>query len=181
MAAAPPVRGELPALGDEQRLVVLGRIVGLFGVRGWVKVFSETAPRENILSYRTWLLRSGEGVTPYKLEQGKAHGKGVVAKLAGCDDRDQAALLVGSTIEASRAEFAPAGENEYYWTDLEGLNVVTLEGVELGRVDHLFETGSNDVLVVQGDRERLLPFTATVIHQVDLPGRRMVVDWDPDF
>jgi 16S rRNA processing protein RimM len=181
MTAEPPARGEDPASGDDQRLVVLGRIVGLFGVRGWVKVHSETSPPENILTYRTWLLRDRGQLAAHKLEQGNAHGKGVVARLAGCTDRDQAALLVGRTIEAPRSEFPPPGEDEYYWTDLEGLTVFTLEGVELGKVDHLFETGSNDVLVVQGERERLLPFTAAVIQEVDLTGRRIVVDWDPEF
>lgn len=181
MTAAAPARGEAPASGDDRRMVVLGRIVGLFGVRGWVKVYSETSPPDNILEYRTWLLRDGDQLVAHKLEQGQAHGKGVVARLAGCNDRDQAALLVGRTIEVPRSELPPPEADEYYWTDLEGLQVATLEGVELGSVDHLFETGSNDVLVVQGDRERLIPFTAAVIQEVDMAGRRIVVDWDPEF
>jgi len=181
MTAVPPARGDEPASGEDRRMVVLGRITGLFGVRGWVKVHSETSPRENILAYRNWLLRDGEGFTTHKLEQGNAQGKGVVAKLADCNDRDQAALLVGRSIEIPRSELPQPEPDEYYWTDLEGLAVVTLEGVELGIVDHLFETGSNDVLVVQGERERLLPFTAAVIQRVDLAGGRIVVDWDPDF
>lgn len=181
MTAEAPVRGEDSASGDDRRLVVLGRIVGLFGVRGWVKVISETSPRDNILAYRTWLLRNGDQLVAHKLEQGQAHGKGVVARLAGCNDRDQAALLVGRTIEVPRSELPPPDADEYYWTDLEGLQVATLEGVELGTVDHLFETGSNDVLVIKGERERLVPFTAAVIQRVDLESRRIVVDWDPEF
>ena len=181
MTAVPPARGENPASGDDPRLVVLGRIVGLFGVRGWVKVHSETSPPDNILAYRTWLLRDRDQLVAHTLEQGQAHGKGVVARLAGCNDRDQAALLVGRTIEVHRSELPRPEADEYYWTDLEGLTVSTLEGVELGTVDHLFETGSNDVLVVKGERERLVPFTGAVIQRVDLTGRRIVVDWDPEF
>ena len=162
-----------------QRLV-LGHIDGVYGVRGWVKVFSETAPREGILRYSPWLL--GTAPTPRRVAEGRAHGKGVVVRLEGCDDRDQAAALVGQEIAVTRDRLPPPKADEFYWIDLEGLAVETLEGVALGQVSHLFSTGSNDVLVVVGERERLLPFTwDAAVRAVDFERRLIQVDWDPDF
>ena len=168
--------------------VVLGSISGLFGVRGWVKVYSHTSPRTNILSYPTWYLkRSGEWIA-YKLENGHAQGKGIVAKLANCQDRDQAAELMKAEIAIPRSELPETAVNEYYWSDLEGLSVVTDTGVDLGRVDYLFETGSNDVMVIKpcegsrDDRERLVPWLpGSVVRDIDLEAGRIEVDWDPEF
>ena len=161
-------------------MVVLGKVSGVFGVRGWVKVFSETDPKENILRFSPWYL--GKGGIPLKLIEGKPQGKTVVARLDGCEDRDQAAALIGQQIAVRRSQLPPASEGEFYWIDLEGLRVETLEGVDLGRVSHLFSTGANDVLVVRGDRERLLPFTwDDVIKAVDFEEQRISVDWDPEF
>lgn len=165
----------------DPKWVILGRVTGLFGVRGWVKVFSETVPRTNILDYPVWYLKRSGGWREYGLEEGHPQGKGIVARLAGCDDRDQAALLTGSEIAVPREQLPQAGEDEYYWTDLEGLRVSNLQGADLGRVDHLFETGSNDVMVVRGDRQRLIPFIGSVVRRVDLDEGSIVVDWDPEF
>jgi 16S rRNA processing protein RimM len=160
--------------------VVLGRIVGVFGVLGWVKVFSETEPREAILGYSPWLV--GPGQEPRRVIEGRRHGKGVVAHLAGCDDRDQAAALVDREIAVERDQLPPPAPDEWYWADLEGLEVWGPDRVRLGVVDHLFSTGVNDVLVVSGERERLIPFTwGEVIQSVDLARGRIEVDWDPDF
>jgi 16S rRNA processing protein RimM len=111
------------------------------------------------------------------------HGKGVVAKLKGCDDRDAAAALMGMNIAIRREQLPAATEGEYYWADLVGLAVSNLEGVSLGVVEQLLETGANDVLVVvQGDVERLLPFVqGQFVKEVDLTNRRIIVDWDPEF
>ena len=160
--------------------VVLGRIVGVYGVRGWVKVFSETVPREGILGYSPWLV--GHSPTPRAVLEGRRHGKGMVARIAGCDDRDQAAALVDQEIAVTRDRLPPARPDEFYWTDLEGLEVWTSGGTRLGVVDHLFSTGANDVLVVSGERERLLPFVwDDVIKSVDFEQGRIEVDWDPEF
>jgi 16S rRNA processing protein RimM len=181
-------RGQKPAetpvsKANEQdpRWVTLGRVSGLFGVRGWLKIYSHTSPRENILDYPDWYLSGESGSKPFKLEQGKVHGKGIIAKLDGCDDRDQAASLVGMDIRVKRDELPQAGPGEYYWTDLEGLQVITCESQALGKVDYLFETGSNDVMVLKGDRRRLVPFIDSVIKEVDLEYGVITVDWDPDF
>lgn len=161
--------------------IVVGRIAGLFGVRGWVKVFSHTQPLDNILRYSPWLvLRDGQWL-PMKPLAGRIHGKGIVAHIEGCDDRDVAAALVGCDIAIVRSQLPRAEAGEIYWADLIGLKVVTLEGVELGVVDHLLETGANDVVVVRGERERLLPYVEQVIREVDLDGGLLRVDWDPEF
>lgn len=160
--------------------VVLGRVSGLYGVQGWVKVFSETDPIANILRYRTWHLKSGGEWREYRVSSSKPHGKTLVAKLEGCDDRDAAAALVDATIAVPRSELPKLAEGEYYWADLTGLEVVTREGVSLGVVDHLFSTGSNDVVVVRGERERMIPFTQDFV-DVDLEGGQLRVEWDPEF
>jgi len=167
--------------------VVLGRVAGVFGVRGWVKIFSHTEPRNNILTYSPWLIGPGSGGeqdswAEFRLLDGKPHGKGIIALLEGCDDRDQAALLVGCDIAIERRRLPRLEQNDYYWSDLEGLRVRTLEGVELGIVSHLFETGANDVMVVIGEKEHLIPYLwEQVVKQVDLEAGLMLVDWDPDF
>jgi 16S rRNA processing protein RimM len=171
---------------NSDRLVTLGRVSGLYGVRGWVKVYSNTEPREGILNYPEWLLKCAHGCRSLAVESGRRQGKSIVAKLAGVDDRDNAAMLQGCEIAVPREQFAATAPGEYYWADLEGLRVVTTQGIELGVVDHLFETGSNDVLVVVdeagGKRERLIPWhPGEVVKAVDLEGKSMVVDWDPEF
>lgn len=160
--------------------ITLGRIVGLFGVRGWVKVFSYTEPRENILEYSAWWLARDERWA--RLAAGRRQGAGIVARLEGFEDRDAAAQLLEQSVCIDRAQLPPAEEGSYYWADLEGLEVVTERGEALGRVSHLFRTGANDVLVTEGERERLIPFIqGEVVREVDLKGGRIRVAWDPDF
>ncbi len=163
------------------RLVALGRISGLHGVQGWVKVHSDTRPRENILGYSPWYLLRKGGWEARRVLGGRPQGKTLVAQLEGCTDRDQARELMGATIAVRRSQLDGDGD-DYYWTDLEGLQVVTTGGVALGVVDHLMETGSNDVLVVRGERERLIPWLPDqVIREVSLEEGRILVEWDPDF
>lgn len=168
---------------DEQpgvEMVIMGRISGLYGVRGWVKVFSYTEPREQILDYSPWYLRHGGRWQAYTLAGGRRQGKGVAAHLNGVNDRDAAAALVDAEIAVSRQQLPTPPSGEYYWRDLIGLEVVTLQGDCLGRVDHLLETGANDVLVVRdGERERLIPYVPdVVVRRVDLTGGLIEVDWD---
>jgi 16S rRNA processing protein RimM len=170
-----------PATERDPQWVVLGRVSGLFGVRGWVKVFSHTAPPGNILEYPIWTLLRPEGRIEARLTEGRVHGKGIIAHLEGYDDRDRATALLEAEIAVRREQLPEPDENEFYWVDLEGLRVRTRDGVELGRVDHLFETGANDVMVVRGERERLIPYVDEVVIEVDLERRTITVDWDPDF
>jgi 16S rRNA processing protein RimM len=162
-------------------LATLGRIVGVFGVRGWIKVYSDTRPPEAILGYRPWRVGKGGTFREVDLAEGRPHGRGIVVRLEGCTDRDQAAQWVGSEIAVALAQLPPPKRDEYYWAQLEGLKVVNLEGQELGTVSHLFETGANDVLVVQDKRERLIPYTRDVIRKVDLDAGVLTVDWDASF
>jgi 16S rRNA processing protein RimM len=168
-----------PALPADR--VVLGRIVGVHGIKGWIKVESETRPREAIFAYSPWELGTATGWTPYRVLAGRPSGAGLTAQLEGIDDRDVARALIGATIAFPRAQLPPAEAGSYYWADLQGCTVVNLQDVELGTVSHLMETGANDVLVVNDGRERLIPFIDTVVQQVDLEHRRIRVDWDEDF
>lgn len=161
--------------------VVLGRIAGVFGVKGWVKVFSYTEPREAILDYENWLLKRGDAWQEITVEEGKRHGSSVIAKLANVGDRDAAAKLVDFDIVVPREELPDTEEREYYWTDLEGLQVVHRNGRSLGRVAYVMATGANDVLVVEGDRECLIPFVMDrFILDVDLARGVISVDWEWD-
>lgn len=160
--------------------MVLGHVSGVYGVRGWVKVFSETDPMENILTYSPWFL--GEGGKPRTVAEGKRHGNGLIVRLEGCNDRDQAAALVSMQIVIGRHQLPPPSPDELYWADLEGLKVETLDGNPLGKVERLFATPGNDVLVVRGDRMRLIPFLwGDVVKDVDFEHALIRVDWDPDF
>ena len=165
------------------RLLLVGRIVGVHGIAGEVKLESFTEPRLQIFRYQPWLLKSAGAEREIRGSRGRAQGKGVVARLPDVNDRDAAAGLVGSEIWISRALLPKPASGEYYWTDLEGLEVVTTEGASLGRISHLLATGANDVMVVRDDaRERLLPFVfEDCIRQVDLEAGRVTVDWDPEF
>jgi 16S rRNA processing protein RimM len=163
-------------------IIPVGRISGVHGVKGWVKVFSYTEPRENILHYRPWYLRHGGDWQPRQCIEGSRHGKGVIARLEACEDRDQARALMNTEIGVRRDQLAATAPGEYYWNDLLGLEVVNLQDETLGRVDHLIETGANDVLAVKGERERLIPFVlGQVIIHVDLEAGVIRVDWDKDF
>ena len=165
-----------------QRLIPVGRISGVYGVRGWVRIFSWTRPRDNIVSYQPWYLKQGDSWTEVRLAEGRGHGKGVVARLEGCTDREAAHKLIGAEIAVSREQMPDTGPDEYYWHDLQGLQVINLQDELLGRVDHLLETGANDVLVVSGERERLIPFvTGQTVQDVDLDAGVIRVDWDKDF
>jgi 16S rRNA processing protein RimM len=161
----------------------LGEISGIFGVKGWVKVFSHTTPRENIVKYKVWQLgSSGDDYVPVKVLNGRQQGKGVVAQLEGVTNPDQARQFIGTKIYINKHQLTRLRKGEYYWSDLEGLAVITTTGVSLGKVAWLFETGNNDVLVVEGERERYIPYIADdVIISVDLQASEMIVAWDPEF
>lgn len=163
--------------------VIIGRISGLFGVKGWLKVQSYTDPRENIFNYTPWQLRLGEEWRTFDVEAIQAHGKSIIARLRQVADRDQAAGLLRSEIAIDRVQLPALAENEYYWRDLRGLTVLNMSGVVLGKVESLLETGANDVLVVrQEDREILIPYApGRIVQRVDLDSREMRVDWEPDY
>ncbi len=163
-----------------QRLVTLAYISAAHGIKGWVKVYSYTEPRDSVLDYEPWILGGDRGAV--KVQASKIQSKGVIASLEGVETVEQAQALIGTTISVRRNQFQKLPDNEFYWTDLVGLRVVTLEGSELGQVRSLMATGANDVLVVEGEHELLVPFVMEqFIKTVDLPGGTITVDWDPKF
>lgn len=167
---------------ESDNTVDVGKISGVFGVKGWLKIFSYTSPKENILNYSPWLLKKAGEVKTVEVVDGHLQGSGVIAQIKGVNDRNQAETLLGSEIFIRREQLPATSEGEYYWSDLIGLEVVTADGVALGVVDSLLETGANDVLIVKGERERAVPFIkGQVIIEIDREAGRIVVDWDPDF
>jgi 16S rRNA processing protein RimM len=144
-------------------------------------VFSYTQPREAILEYAGWFLRKKGEWQAASIREGKRHGKAVIVRLEGVEDRDQAAALIGCDIAIARDALPKVEDGSYYWADLEGMRVVHRDGSELGRVAYLMETGANDVLVTEGERERLIPFIAEkVILDVDFATGVIRVDWEWD-
>lgn len=162
----------------------MGRISGVFGVKGWVKVYSFSDPVDNILNYKSWFLQKDGQWFERKLLEGRVHGKGIVARLQGCDSRDDAAALLETEIAVSRDKLPELEQDEFYWADLVGLKVVTLAGDELGTVSRLVPTGANDVLVVKEsqNKERWIPYIRPdVVRNIDLDKNIIEVDWDPEF
>jgi 16S rRNA processing protein RimM len=167
---------------DPDKEIQLGFIAGVHGIKGWLKVHSFTDPRDNVVAHRHWTLRQNGREQRVELLDGARHGKTVIVKIEGIDDRDAAAELIGAEISVRRSELPACKPGEYYWTDLEGLSVRDRNGHELGRVAKLMETGAHDVLVVEGDRERLIPFVlGEVVEAVDLDARTLTVTWDAAF
>jgi 16S rRNA processing protein RimM len=167
---------------DNNRVIV-GKITGLFGVRGWVKVYSYTEPAANIFHYSPWQIEQHGQWLPLEVQAGQTHGKGLIAQLKGCDTPEHVARWLGAEIGVHRSQLPPTPAGEYYWTDLIGLTVLTTTGNTLGQIHHLFETGANDVMVVRdGSTEHLIPFVMdAVIQQIDLTAKTLLVDWDTTF
>ncbi|HEX6829202.1 MAG TPA: ribosome maturation factor RimM [Burkholderiales bacterium] len=161
----------------------MGHVGAPFGVKGWVKVQPYTEALDALIDYAAWWLGSEERdewrCVP--LAEAKRHAKGLVARLADCADRDSAARLRGLQVGLRRSDLPQAEPGKYYRADLEGFTAVNLQDRELGRVEGFIETGASPVLVVKGDRERLIPFVFPVLREVDAEARRIVVDWGADY
>jgi 16S rRNA processing protein RimM len=164
------------------RRILLGRVAGAFGVRGELKLLSWTEPRDALFKYQPWILRAGESEREVSGVRGRDTGKLVIASFPGVESREQAEALYDTEIWVPRDRLPPPRDGEYYWVDLEGLAVETVAGVALGTVSHLFDTGANAVVVVTGERQRLIPFVMDqYVISVDFTTGKIVVDWDPDF
>jgi 16S rRNA processing protein RimM len=166
------------------KMIVVGCIGSPHGIRGWMKLFSYTQPADNILHYKHWFIQAREDWQPVVMADLKiesATNGHIRIKFANCENPETARLYTNLLIAISREDLPALSLGDYYWSDLEGLTVVNIEGILLGQVSHLFSTGANDVLVVKGERERLLPYIKDIIVSVDLAKGEIKVDWDPDF
>jgi len=171
--------------------IIVGQISGVFGVHGWVKIFSHTEPRENILQYSPWLVKKKSGNFSIELEKGRRQGKTIVAKLKDINDRNDAESLIGCDISIDESQLKSLSEDDFYWRDLQGLKVIDLSGDELGVVDYMMATGANDVLVVKLNKEKaviskekeiLIPYLfGNVVKKIDLDNKLIEVDWDEEF
>lgn len=169
--------------------IVVGKLGSAYGIRGWLRVFSSTEHAENIFEYQPWFINRAGQWQHIEIEAWKNHSQDAVVKLIGIDDRDAANLLTNCEILVCSTQLPVLEGTDYYWKDLIGCQVVTLAGYDLGIVDDMMETGSNDVLVIKanlkdgfGIKERLVPYLdGQVIKKVDLSTKVIEVDWDPGF
>ena len=166
--------------GDDRRVVLLGRIGAPFGVQGWVKVTSYTDPPEGIAAYRRWEVVHAGRAEHREVLDWKRAGRQVAVRLEGVSTRDEAAALTGSEVRVDRAELPPTAPGEVYWHDLIGLDAANRDGVPLGRVDEVLELPAHPVLVLRGERERLVPLVPERLVAVDLASGRVTLDWHPD-
>lgn len=155
----------------------MGRVLAPYGVLGWLKIQPDTETLDSLLDYEVWWLGRDDEWRAYTVEAAKIHGLTLLVKLQGVDGRDAAFAFKAKQVAVPREALPEAAEDEYYWSDLIGLQVRNLEGVDFGQVTEVFETGANDVLVVKGQRERLIPFTAQVVLEVDLTAATILLDW----
>ncbi|MDO5058930.1 MAG: ribosome maturation factor RimM [Neisseria sp.] len=169
-------------MSNTQQWVAMGYIKGAFGIKGWVKVAANTEYADSLLDYPEWRLSKDGKSQSLAVESGKLAGGELQVKFAGIDDRDEAHLLRGYTIEILREAFAPAEEGEYYWADLVGMTVINRNGETLGEVANLMETGAHDVLVIKGGHgQKLIPFVGHYIDDVDNEKRIITADWGLDY
>lgn len=164
-----------------ERIVVLGKIAGTFGVHGWVKINSYTDPPDNILEYEELLIGGSGRWSTVELEDGRVTGKGVLGKLKGIESPEDARTRVGAELGVRRSKMPPPAPGEYYWSDLEGLEAESTSGERLGKVDHFRTTPAGTMIVIRGERELWVPFVKERIATVDLTAGRIVLDWSADW
>ncbi|MFV1920989.1 MAG: ribosome maturation factor RimM [Methylotenera sp.] len=162
-------------------LVIMGRIVAPYGVQGWLKVVPDTEYVDSLLSFKTWQIGNELTWKAIKLKSGKVHNDVLLVKLDGIDDRDAAFACKGKLIAVQRNELPTLDNDEFYWSDLIGLAVKNQQGVDFGKVVDVFETGANDVIVVKGEIDRLIPFSEQTVLEVNMEEKTMLVDWGADF
>lgn len=181
----------MDSLTPAKKPIIVGQISGVFGVHGWVKIFSHTEPRENILKYNPWLVKQKGNWKSIALIKGRKQGKTIVAHLDKVDDRELAHSMIGCDIAIDESQLKKLDDNDFYWRELQGLAVINTQGVELGKVTSMMATGANDVVVVKvptelvtdkKENEILIPYLLdSVIKEINLEQGVMRVDWDEDF
>jgi 16S rRNA processing protein RimM len=160
----------------------MGRILGPFGLKGWVKVKTFTEEPGSLGAFERWIVQTREGWQEKPVLEFAVHAKGPVARLEGCEDREAAFRFQGCDVAVTRAELGEPAEGSLYWVDLVGLDVVDETGSALGKVEGLFESGETSVLVVRGEQnERMIPFITEYVKSVDRDAKRITVDWKADY
>lgn len=163
---------------NETKPILAGRIAGLYGIKGWIKIISYTRPPEKILSYTPWYIQHADGLRQIAVCDGTGTGRSLRAALQGITDRDLARAMIGCDIYICRSQLEDLPDGQYYWADLLGLQVVNTTGRKLGILEEIYETGANDVMVVQGDGRHLIPLVwEQYLLDVDLERGIIRVDW----
>lgn len=179
-ATAPAVRARAT---EDKSYVIVGRLGRSYGLEGWQHVQSFTHPIKNIFEYKRWFILQRNEWQPITVERSKMHGKSWIVQLSGIQQKEQAALLANKSVAVLRSELPTLPDGEFYWSDLEGLAVVTTEGVALGTVDYLYENTGLDIMVIKSkEKERHIPFVwKETIVSIDLSSKLITLDWDFDL
>ena len=165
---------------NDKRLLV-GKINGFFGLQGWVKVFSYTNPRTNILNYSPWSIKVDGNFQSIDITSGREQSKTIVAHIKGIDNREDSQKFIGQDIYINKEQLPELTQGEYYWHELIGFDVINKDEERLGTVDYFVETGANDVLVVKGKKEYWIPYIEPFLVSIDSKNNKILVDWDKDF
>jgi 16S rRNA processing protein RimM len=169
-------------MSSKPSIITLGKFASVFGIKGWIKIQSFTDPAENIFTYPSWLLQKRNHWHPIEVEEHKHHGKGYIVKVKNYDNREDAKALTNLNIGIQKSDLASTNADEFYWSDLMGMEVYNRQEQHLGTVVQLIETASNDVFIVDGDNKRhLIPHVTDVVDHIDLKEKKITVDWDKDF
>ena len=166
--------------------VLMGKIVGVYGIKGYAKVHSYTRPIENILKYKSWLLQQPGKQHEMTVADARKHGQGIIAQFDGIDDRDDVKQFTGADILVGKAALPVLAADEIYWNELIGLSVFNLQGDKLGKIVDIQETGANDVFIVEhvseGNKRRLIPWvTGDYLHSIDVENDKIIVDWLKEY
>ena len=166
---------------SNNKRLLIGQINGLFGVQGWVKLFSYAHPRKNILSYQPWHIKVDGVWTTLDIVKGREQGKTIVAQLKGVVDREDSRRYIGVELYIEKSQLPQLAQGEYYWDELTGLEVINNQGIILGTISYLVDTGANNVMVVNGKKEHWVPYIEPFLISIDMDKRQILVDWDEDF
>ncbi|MBC8493403.1 MAG: ribosome maturation factor RimM [Candidatus Thioglobus sp.] len=175
---------------SNNKRLLIGQINGLFGVQGWVKIFSYSHPRKNILTYKPWHVQVDGVWTTLEMVKGREQGKTIVAQLKGVNDREVARGYIGTELYIERSQLPKLPEGKYYWDELTDLEVINTNGIVLGRIAYMVDTGSNSVMVINAEKEssssknnkeHWVPYMEPFLISIDMDARQVLVDWDEDF
>jgi 16S rRNA processing protein RimM len=166
---------------ENNKKLLVGKINGFFGLQGWVKVFSYTNPRTNILNYSPWSIKVDGNFQSIDITSGREQSKTIVAHIKGVDNREDSQRFIGQDIYINKEQLPELTQGEYYWHELIGFDVINKDEERLGTVDYFVETGANDVLVVKGKKEYWIPYIEPFLVSIDSKNNKILVDWDKDF